>query len=217
MVVDEMIWRTGISVLIFLSVFSLLTAVLIAPPAFAQVENVFTVSPGEFTARNAPPMGEPYTLPQNLVVWNRDNIPRSIFVTSEVPPENFIRPGYDPLPNENWVIPYPSSVLIEENDYALIQISMNIPRDNTLTGQRWEVWIPVERQPILGEVAVLRPTVRMKIETTGELPAVGEGTNYLVPMVVGLAIAIVVAGVWVWSRRKGRKKPKRGTFSRSRR
>jgi len=200
----------------FIASISLLILLVSSMP-LSGAEPPFSVSPGEFTVRNAPPMGKPWRISQNLVVWNRDNVPRTVFITVEVPPENEVRLGYDPLPNENWVRPYPSSIVIEENDYALIQISMNIPRWENLTGQRWELWIPVERQPMPGEVAVLRPTVRMKIETTEELPAVGEGINYLVPMVVGLVIAIVVAGVWIWARRKGKMKPKIGTFSRSRR
>ena len=148
-----------------------------SPVAHAQ-ENVFTVSPGEFTARDAPPMGSPYTLAQVLVVWNRDNIPRTFLITVEVPPESAVRPGYEPIPNENWVIPYPSQILIPENSYAEVQISLNIPRWENLTSKKWEVWIPVERQAIPPENA-LEDIVRLKIETTAELPPGSKSTTSL--------------------------------------
>jgi len=133
------------------------------PPA----QPIFSVSPGEFTASQVP-VGIPYTASQNIVVWNRDNIERVVSITSEIPPENSVTPGYEPIPNENWVIPSPASILIKENSYAEVQISLNIPRWENLTGKKWEVWIPVERQPLPGEVGILRPTVRIKIETTEE-------------------------------------------------
>jgi len=168
----------------------------------AGAEPLFSASPGEFTVRNAPPMGKPWTIPESIVVWNRDNVPRIAFVSVEVPPENMVSPGYEPIPNENWVRPYPSSVEIEENSFALIDISLDIPRWENLTGQKWEVWIPVERQPQPGEIGVLRPTVRMKIETAEELPAEGtESTKYLV-IAVGVVSVTVALGLLVWSRRR---------------
>jgi hypothetical protein len=60
--------------------------------------------------------------------------------------------------------------LIKENSFAVIQLSFNIPRWENLTSKKWEVWIPVERQALLGEPTVYGSTVRMKIETTAELP-----------------------------------------------
>jgi hypothetical protein len=212
-------WHVGISVLISLLTISLLTAVLITPPVFSQenaTENaIFSVSPGAFTARQVPPMGEPYTIPQNIVVWNRDNVERVVYITSEIPPENSVAQGYEPIPNENWVTPFPSSVLIKENSFAVIQLSFNIPRWENLTGENWEVWIPVERQALPGEPIVYRPAVRIKIETTEELPAVGIGVT-LTLLAVGLVIAVVVicTGVWFWSRRRGRGKPGKGVFFR---
>ena len=201
-----MICRTWIRALIFLSVFSLSTAVLFAPSTFAQEEeNVFTVSPPDITVRNAPPLGEPWSIATRIVVWNRDNVGRVVSVIVEVPSENMITPGYEPIPNENWVYPYgSSSFLIEENSYHLVHISLNIPRWENLTGKKWEVWVGVERQPFPGEIGVLRPTVRMMIETTEELPPLSEGTNYLIFLAVGLVAAIVVAGVWILSKRRKR-------------
>jgi len=212
-----MTWRTGIAVLIFLPIFSLSTAVLIAPSTFAQEEeNVFTVSPPDITVRNAPPLGEPWSIATRIVVWNRDNVGRVVSISTEIPPEDMITPGYEPIPNENWVYPSgSSSFLIEENSYALVQISLNIPRWENLTGKKWEVWVGVERQAFPDEPIVYRPTVRMMIETTEELPPPSEGTNHLIFLVIGVAIAIVAVGVWIWSRRRGRGKPGKAVFSRS--
>jgi len=212
---SERKWHLGISILISLLTISLIIAISITPLVFSQENAIFSVSPGAFTASDVPPMGTPYTIPQNLVVWNRDNIARTIYVTSEIPPEDSITPGYEPIPNENWVTPIPSSVLINENSFAVIQLSFNLPRWENLTGQKWEVWIPVERQPFPGEIGVLRPTVRIKIETTKELPAAGNRASLaLLAVGIVIAVAVICIGVWFWSRRRGREKPRKGVFSR---
>jgi len=133
------------------------------PIARAQEGEVFTVSPGEFTADGVP-VGELY-ISRNIVVWNRDNVARVVHITVETPPVEGVRPGYSPIPNENWVTPYPSSFTIEKNTSAEFQVWLSIPGQEALKGQKWEVWILVERKPLLGEVVVLRPIVRMNIET----------------------------------------------------
>jgi len=218
----------GTSVLISLLTISIISVALITPPVFSQENTIFSVSPGAFTAKDAPPMGTPYIIPQSVVVWNRDNIARIVYVTSEIPeniPENDILLGYEPIPNENWVIALfrktgSTSENIPENSYAIIDISFNIPRWENLTSQKWEVWIPVERQPVLidnvPEPVVLRPTVTIKIQTTKELPPLSKGVN-LALIAVGIVIAVVVIciGVWIWARRMGRGKPRKGAFSRS--
>ena len=167
----------------------------------------FSVSPGDFTVRNVPPLGQPYTIPETLIVRNFENIDRVIFVTSEIPPENAVTPGYEPIPNENWVRPLPSSSIIHENSYAQVKISINIPRWENLTGQKWEVWIPVERQPRPGEIGVLRPTVRMKIETTRELPP-PPGTSLLLYIAMAVVVVAVVGALALLVSLKRR--PRRG-------
>jgi hypothetical protein len=200
-----------ISVLIPFLMISLFAVVLIMPPASAQENAIFSVSPGSFTASKVPPLGTPYTIPQNLVVWNRDNTERVALVTSEIPPASEVTPGYVPIPNENWVRPLPSTVLIKENSYAIIQLSFDIPNWDNLVGQKWEVWIPVERQPLPGEVGVLRPTVRVKIETTAELPAPERTVSLALLLVVGIviAVAIICLGVWLYSRKTGVRKTRK--------
>ena len=159
----------------------------------------FSVSPAEFTVRDAPPLGEPWTIPEKIIIWNGDNIERLFSISVEVPPENAVRPGYEPIPQADWVVPVPSSVTIPENSFAEISISMNIPAWENLTGQKWEVWIPVERGAKPGEIT-LRNVVRVKIETTEELPAGGGGRGFPVLLVLGISIvsAIVAAVAWLW-------------------
>jgi hypothetical protein len=150
----------------------------------------FSVSPGDFVVSNVPPLGQPYTISQTIVVRNYENIDRVIFVTSEIPSENDVAQGYEPIPNENWVRPFPSSSIIKENSYTLVKISINIPRQENLTGQKWEVWIPVQRQPLPGEISVLTLIVKMKLETTSTLPP-PPGTS----LVLYVAVAIIVGAV----------------------
>jgi hypothetical protein len=194
-------------ILLILFVSSMILAISIVPSVFPQENAIFSVSPGYFTAKNVPPLGHPYTIPETIIVWNRDNVARVISITSEIPPEDETTPGYEPIPNENWVRPLPSSVLIKEKSFAQIKISINIPRQENLTGQKWEVWIPLERQPLPGEIGVLRLTVRMDIETTSELPSVRGVTYYLALLIpVILVIVAVVVVAWILSRSKGIKR-----------
>jgi hypothetical protein len=213
-------WNVGISVLAFTIMISLLS-VLMTPVALSQenAENaVFSVSPGAFTASDVPPLGSPYIIPQQLVVWNRDNIDRVVTIRSAVPPENSITPGYAPIPNENWITPFPSSILIKADNYAIIELSFNIPRWENLTGENWEVWIPVQRQPLPGEIGVLIPTVRIDIKTTQTLPPAQGGVSLALLLTTGIVIAVVVIciGLWYWSKRMGKgKKPVKRVISRS--
>lgn len=172
--------------LLFALVFSL---VLYSIPITRAQEFVFSVSPGAFTVTDVPPLGSQYTIPQNLVMWNRDNNARIVSITSEIPPENEVTPGYEPIPDANWVIPSPASILINENSFAEIQIVLNIPHWENLTSKKWEVWIPVERQPLPGEIGTLRPVVRLDIETTSELPPVAN-RNVTVSISPSLQIAV---------------------------
>lgn len=221
---DKMLWHTGICALIFMSVFSLFTVVLIITPALAQEENenLFKVLPGSFTVHDAPARGKPYTIPQKLVVWNLDNIERLVFITTVIPPENAVKENenYGPIPNENWVIPHSSSIFVPANSYAEVEISLDIPRWENLTSQRWEVWITFERQPQLGETITLELAVRMRIEIAEELPPEeDESTTRLALLAAGVIIAAAAggAGAWAWSKRKGRRTPGKPATSRSRR
>jgi hypothetical protein len=198
-------------VLSILLVSPMTLVVLIASPVFAQENAVFSVSPGSFTARDVPPLGQPYTLPETIIVWNRDNVKRLIFATSEIPPENETAPGYEPIPNENWVRPYPSSILSDENSYVQLKISIDIPRQENFTGQKWEVLIHVERQPIVVDNAlepvVLGLDVVVRIETSSELLPLRGVTYYLafLTLVILVIVAVVVAA-WILSRSKGIKR-----------
>ena len=189
----------------------ILLILLVSSMNFVGAEAPFSVSPGEFTVCDAPPLGEPYTIPETIIVWNRDNIERVVYITSKIPSENDVTPGYVPIPNENWVIPlfennYSSSFTIPENSYAVIQLSFDIPRWENLTGRKWEVWIPVERQALPEEPVVYGLTVKIKIETTKELPPVGKGIDYLVLLAAGLLIAMVVISVGIWYKMRPRRK-----------
>jgi hypothetical protein len=172
--------KTRIFTSILLLALSFISLIFLCQPvANAQENAVFSVSPGSFTVTQVPPLGSQYVIPQTIVVRNNDNIEREVFITTEKPPENETTLGYEPIPNENWVIPSTASVMIEADNFAIIQLSLDIPRDENLTNQKWEVWIPVEREPNPGEIGVLRPTVRVDIETTTTLPPVGKSTTSL--------------------------------------
>jgi len=159
----------------------LLSAVVIASlilsvnhVAHAQLpaENVFEVSPGSFTVRDAPPFGEPYLVEQKIAVWNRVNEMRIFTLSVRTPPEDEVTEGFDPIPNGNWIILTPAYIEIEGNSSDIVEIFLNIPRWENLTSQRWEAWIGVTRRAEPGEVLEIELISRARIETTEELPPI---------------------------------------------
>jgi len=152
---------------------TLLIALLILSVSYttrAQLpeENVFEVSPGSFTVRDAPPLGEPYLIEQKLAIRNRENAMRTFTLSVRTPPEDEVTEGFDPIPNGNWIILTPAYIEIEGNSSDIVEIFLNIPRWENLTNQRWEAWISVTRMAEPGEILEIEYISKMKIETTEE-------------------------------------------------
>ena len=179
-------------------------------PAWAQ----FDVSPAEFTIENVP-VGEAYGLEmlKNLVIRNYENIPRVFILTVIKPPENAVRPGYKPIPDNRWLILQPPVVEIpgkkenEESSSAVVRMILDIPAREDLTNQKWEVWIQVERvpKPELGETIAVREIARMKLITRAEVsPRVPVGMLAIL-LVIIVVVAVLVA-LLAWMRRRPRRR-----------
>jgi hypothetical protein len=186
---------------------SLLALALSAPLAVAQVPpEEFSVSPGEFTIRDAPTLGEPYRLERKLVIRNGDKIKRIYILSIKVPPENELREGYEAIPSENWIILAPAVIEVENGSWGAVDIYLNIPAWENLTNRRWEAWISVARQPVLelGETVAVEIISRAKIETAGELPPPPERLPLppaMIALIVGIAAAAVALFIWIRHRR----------------
>jgi len=208
----------AIPVAVLFSFAIVLAIVLAVPSAHAQnsEENVFEVSPGSFTVRDAPPLGKTYLIEQKIAVRNRVNEMRIFTLSVRTPPEDNVTEGYDAIPNENWIILMPMYMEIDENSSDLAEIMFDIPRWENLTNQRWEAWIAVRRAALPGEVLEIELVCKMKIITAAELQPLTGGTSLwtiaIIAVVVGAAAVII--GAWVWSRRKARS-VEIGAFSRS--
>jgi len=192
--------------------------ILAVPSAHAQLpeDNVFSLSPSDFTIRDAPPQGEPYLLERKLVIRNGDAINRFFLLSVRAPPPENLDPGYEPIPNENWFILIPALIEIEENSSDMVDMGLDIPRWENLTGKQWEAWISVTRMAEPGEVIEIELICKAKIITTEELPelpsqALPLSTIIIIAVVVG--VAAVIIGAWVWSKKAG--SVGGGTFSRS--
>jgi len=183
-----------------------LAIVLAVPSAHAQApeENVFEVSPGSFTVRDAPPLGATYLIEQQLGIRNRVNEMRIFTLSVRTPLENELTEGYDAIPNENWIILMPMYMEIGENSIDNVQIMFDIPRWENLTSQQWEAWIAVKRMAEPGEVLEIEYIVRMKIITTAELPPLPSGISSSTIIIIAVVVvaAAVIIGIWVWSKRK---------------
>jgi len=182
----------------------------------AQEEPVgFGISPAEFTVRDAPPMGEPYRIEKKLIIRNGDTIERIFALSVLVPPSENLRPGYEPIPNENWVVLIPQVIEVGENSWGEVDIYLNIPRQENLTNQRWEVWISVRRLAEIGEVLEPELISRAKIETTAELPPLPPllPVAAIVVLVVGISAAALALGAWMRYKGKAKGRARRRVFS----
>jgi len=130
----------------------------------------FEVSPGEFTTHPIPPSGSNVKIPQELSIWNKDNINRFFSIYAVKPPENEVGEGFEPIPDISWLFILDSFIEVEENSSKSVEMWVNIPRWENLLDKRWEAWISVERQPRPGELVALTLEVKAKIITTEELP-----------------------------------------------
>ena len=181
------------------TVILLVVIFLSMPSAHAQSlepEN-FTVSPGDFTVRNAPPLGEPYFIEQKLRIHNGASIERNFVLSVRAPPPENLKPEYEPIPNENWVILIPAVIPIEKNSDNLVDISFNIPRWENLTNQRWEAWISVTRAALPGEVIEIELVCKVYIETTKDLPPPPSPGNESLPLLFVIIIILVVGVVGI--------------------
>jgi len=193
---------------------------LIFSSSFLVHAQAVTVSPPGFTARDVPPYGEPLYIGQKLVVWNGDNIKRIFFISVEAPPENGLTEnelaeGFEPIPDNKWILPVPTSVEIDENSYSEIEVWANIPRWENLTDKRWAAWIVVERKTEPGEIVGVRAVSRARIVTTKELPpppSPQRSFTAIILVAAAVVVSAVMLGAWIWSRRRGRGVKRRDIF-----
>ncbi|MDI6820302.1 MAG: hypothetical protein QMC89_05300 [Candidatus Hodarchaeaceae archaeon] len=188
--------RAKISALALLSLGVISATMTLARP------QLFSVSPAEFLVEDAPPMGEPYMLERKLVVRNGDNIKRTFALSVLAPPRENLREGYEAIPDPSWVIPTPAVLEIDENSSGTVDIYLNIPRQENLTSQRWEVWISVRRLAEVGEVFDIEYIVIARIETASELPPPPSRLPLLVVAIAMAGVAVVAFSLGSLARRR---------------
>ena len=198
----------GLLILLAIAVF-LVLLLLPGPSALAQVsDNVgqddVSLAPAEFTVRSLPVQEGAYTIPRDLIVKNNAEEAYLFSVSVEIPPEDSVREGYQPIPSEEWLQPTPSSsFVIEAHSYAVFQLVVNIPAEGQYTNQNWEVWVAVERIEAQSELVSARVLARVKLETAGEVSTRGYVWLYT-GLAVGLLLALILA-LFLWMKR--RRKP----------
>ena len=199
----------GLLILLAIAVF-LVLLLLPGPSALAQdSDNVgqddVSLAPAEFTVRSLPVQEGAYTIPRDLIVKNNAEEAYLFSVSVEIPPEDSVREGYQPIPSEEWLQPTPSSsFVIEANSYAVFQLVVNIPAEEQYTNQNWEVWVAVERIEAQSELVSARVVARVKLETAGEVSTHGNVWLYT-GLAVGLPLLALILALFIWMKR--RRKP----------
>jgi MYXO-CTERM domain-containing protein len=165
-----------------------------------------SLAPAEFTVRSLPLQPDTYTIPRDLIVKNNADEAYLFWVSVEIPPEDSVREGYEPIPSEEWIVPSPSSsFVIEANSFAVFQLAVDIPAERQYTGQKWEVWVAVERIEPQSELVSARVVARVKLETAGEVSN-RSNTAWWIGLGIGLALLLILLLLLFLLRRRRRKK-----------
>jgi len=129
----------------------------------------FEVSPSEFTTHPIPPSGSNVKIPQELSIWNKDNINRFFSIYAVKPPENEVGEGFEPIPDISWLFILDSFIEVEENSSKSVEMWVNIHRWENLLDKRWEAWIRIERMVEPGEIISQSVDVAARLLTATEL------------------------------------------------
>ena len=201
----------GLLILLAIAVFLVLLLVS-SPSALAQdSDNVgagdMSLAPAEFTVHSLPIQNGTHTIPQDLIVKNNAEEAYLFSVSVEIPPENSVREGYQPIPSEEWLQPTPSSsFVIEAHSYAVFQLVVNIPAKEQYANQKWEAWVAVERIEPQSELVSARVVARVKLETAGEVSG-RSNTAWCIGLAIGLTLLVLVLLLLflLWRRRRKKK------------
>ena len=151
-------------------ILALVPVYLLMPfPATAQDDGGGAgLRPTSVTIGGAPLADEPYLVPQNFLVLNYALKQHTFVVSFEAPAEG-LTPGYEPLPNTEWLKPYPSSSVIvapaqgNNPSHSMFQLLLGIPREIEYMGKKWEALVIAQR--LDDEFVGTGVAARVKIET----------------------------------------------------
>lgn len=109
-------------------------------------------------------VGEAAAQPLSLV--NRGQVPVTVVVEPERPAPEFLKPGYEPIPDLSWVRVEPSRLTLPPGQSARARVYLKVPRGGRWKGRHFQVslWSHTET----GTLAVgVRSRLRFSVGTPG--------------------------------------------------
>ena len=107
-------------------------------PVLAQEAEGWAISPGEARVDGIL-LGESANIPITLI--NNESSPLTFTMSAEIPPADELRPGYEVIPDTNWITFNLPLVELEANSRQDVIVTVAIPPSGDWRGRNYECWL----------------------------------------------------------------------------
>jgi hypothetical protein len=165
-------------------------------PALAQENEGWAISPDKVTVTNIRP-GE--SISGTVTVSNNKDFPAVVSMSAEIPYVDNLTPGYEPIPDTDWISLTPQQFELEQYSEQEVQITVTVPSSGDWGGKRYECWL----RATLDTMGILQVKLDSRLLLSTAVAYAG-GINWV--LIGAIAGAMVVAGAVVFNNRRELKK-----------
>jgi len=165
-------------------------------PALAQEAEGWAISPGEARIDGIL-LGESVNL--SITVANNKDSPLAFTMSAEIPPESELRPGYEQIPDTNWITFDSPLVELDALSRQEVIVTVTIPASGDWGGRSYECWLRATSEA-MGMLQV-ELDCRLLLSTSA---AYARGIDWILVGVI--AGVVVVAGAMAYSNRRAIKR-----------
>ena len=171
-------------------------AVVSFSPTLAQDTEGWAISPDKVTVRNIRP-GE--SISGTITVINNKDFPATVYMTSEIPYEDNLTPGYELIPDTDWVSLTPQYFELQEYSEQEVELTVAIPSNGDWGGNHYECWLRATFETM--GILEVKLDSRLLLSTS---VAYAGGINWV--LIGAIAGGVAVAGAMLFSNRRELKK-----------
>lgn len=161
-------------------------------PTLAQGTENWSISPGKVTVTSIR-IGE--SINETITVINNKDFPAVVSMSAEIPHLDNLTPGYEPIPDTDWVRLTPQHFELGEYSEQEIDLTVTIPSDGDWGGKHYECWL----RATFDTMGILQVKLDSRLLLSTSV-AYTRGTNWV--LVGAIAGGVVVAGAMVFSNRR---------------
>lgn len=176
---------------------ALLAMMAISPsPTLAQENEGWAISPGRVPVTGIRP-GESRS--GTITVSNNKDFPAVVLMSAEIPYVDNLTPGYEPIPDTDWISLTPQQFELGQYSEQEVQITVTVPSSGDWGGKRYECWL----RATLNTMGILQVKIDSRLLLSITVAYAG-GINWV--LVGAIAGGVVVASTVIFSNRRELKK-----------